>query len=139
MATRMPYMRRLLYLSPFLVLILAGCVTPPPPAPEQVAAQDFGNYPENYEALIEAHFAKTLFQPEAARYRFGTPFKGYIQEGPLLGGRIQDTGYFVEVWVRAKDRSGAYLPEQHRGVLIKNGEVLMEFTAAELPTVQRAP
>jgi hypothetical protein len=122
-------------------MLLSGCVaTPPPPPSQQVLSKlDFGKYPDGYEKLIKDHFAKSLFQPESVQYRFAVPYTGYVQEGPLLGGKIQDAGYFVDVWVKAKDRSGGYLPEKHILVLMKNGEVLMELSEQEFGTVKRAP
>jgi hypothetical protein len=122
-------------------MLLSGCVAtpPPPPSQQELAKLDFGPYPEGYEKLVKDHFAKTLFQPESAQYRFGVPYTGYLQHGPLLGGKIQDAGYFVDVWVRAKDRSNGYLPEKHLLVLMKNGEVLMELSEQEIGTVKRAP
>lgn len=128
------------FLAGLSLLILHGCATAPPPlAQEDVQKIDYGTYPENYEALIKGHFAKTLHEPESAQYRFGKPYAGFIQHGPLLGGKVLDAGYFAEVWLKAKDRSGGYLPEKHLAVLIKNAEVLLELTAEEFGTIKRAP
>lgn len=122
-----------------LIMIgFAGCVaTTPALSPQEVGTIDYGSYPENFEQVIKDHFAKTLSDAAAAQYRFGKPFQGFLQSGPLLGGKVQDAGYVVEVWLKAKDRSGAYLPEKHLGVLLKNGEVLMELAEGELAGVRR--
>lgn len=132
-------MRRLFSLEPiFCIALLCGCVSPPPPLSQQeLSTVGYGRYPDDYEKIIKDHFAKTLSEADSAQYRFGTPYSGYLQEGPLLGGKIQDAGYFVDVRIKAKDRSGKYRAEKHVGVLIKNGEVLMELTSEELVKVKR--
>lgn len=129
----------LIFLLPTLLVIFSGCESArstSAPTPTQI---DYGAYPENYEQIVKAHFAKTLNEPDAAQYRFGKPFAGYTLAGPLLGGKVEDAGYFVEVWLKAKDRVGNYLPERHLGVLIKNGEALMELNESELAAVKRSP
>ena len=128
---------RLTFLA-LVIIWLSGCVaTAPSLSPQEVGTIDYGSYPENYEQVIQDHFAKTLFEPAAAQYRFGKPFQGFLQAGPLLGGKVQDAGYVVDVWLKAMDRSGAYMPEKHLGVLIKDGEVLMELAEGELAGVRR--
>lgn len=133
-------MTRFLALSAALgLLLLPGCATTETTAPLDAAKIDYGAYPENFEQIVKDHFTKTRNDPGAAQFRFGKPFSGYIQEGPLMGKKVQDAGYFVEVWLKAKDRTGNYLPERALGVLIKNGEVLMELNPSELQNVKRGP
>ena len=132
-------MRILPLLCPLaLLILLSGCVaTAPPLSPQELSQIDYGPAPGNYEKIIKDHFAKTLFEPETAQYRFGKPFRGYQVSGPLLGGKVLEAGYVVEVWLKAKDRAGGFLPERHLGVLLKNGEVSIQLTESELSEVKR--
>lgn len=132
----MPF--RYWFASVWAVVLLGGCVTTAPPLSSVEEARiEYGAPPQAHEKAIRDYFAKSLFEPEAARYRFGQPFRGYIQAGPLLGGKVQEAGYIVEVWLTAKNQAGGSLPERHLGVLIKNGEVVLELTEGELGEVRR--
>jgi len=133
-------MKNLLSLLGVVCLLGAfGCETASTGGGSVPAKIDYGAYPENYEQIVKDHFAKTLHDASTAQYRFSKPFAGYLKAGPLMGGKVEEAGHFVELWLKAKDRSGAYLSERRLGVLVKNGEVLMELTAAELDKVVRAP
>jgi hypothetical protein len=132
----MNYLLRFVCLA--VVLSAISCATSPPPlAPVETAKLDYGPYPENYEQLIKDYFGKTLHDAAAAQFRFGKPYTGYLQHGKLLAGRLQEAGYFTDVWVKAKTASGALTPEKHVVVLIKNGEVLMELADAEIDRIQK--
>ena len=122
-----------------VLLAAAGCESPSSSSGGASAKIDYGTYPENYEQIIKEHFAKTLYEPGAAQFRIGKPFTGYIKAGPLFGGKVEEAGYLVEVWLKAKDRSGAYLAERRLGALLKNGDVLMELTSSELDAVVKTP
>ena len=133
-------MRKLIcFLGPLALLQLAGCATTPPPPASAAARIEYGAYPENHEQIVKDYFAKSLAEPAAAQYRIEKPFAGYIIGGPLLGGKVQIAGYFVELRLTAKDSTGTSRPERHLGLLIFNGEVLMELTPPELANVKRAP
>ena len=126
-------------LGSVFLLAAAGCETALSSSGGASKRIDYGAYPENYEQIIKEHFAKTLHEPSAAQFRMGKPFAGYIKAGPLFGGKIEEAGYLVEVWLKAKDRSGAYLAERRLGALLKNGDVLMELTSSELDAAVKAP
>ena len=133
-------MRQLIrFMGPLALLLLAGCATTPPSPASAVAKIEYGAYPDNHEQIVKDYFAKSLPEPAAAQYRIEKPFAGYVVGGPLLGGKVQVAGYFVELWLTAKDRTGTLRPERHLGLLILNGEVLMELTPSELANVKRAP
>jgi hypothetical protein len=137
-------MKKSCFLAPVLCFLLwSGCATvntpPPPLSPQEISRIDYGQPPENYEKVIKDYFAQTLFEPDAARYRFGKPVAGYMQDGRLMGGKLRDAGYVVEIWITVKNRSGGFLPEAHLGILIKNGEVRLELSESELSEVKRAP
>ncbi|MBM3840937.1 MAG: hypothetical protein FJ398_23880 [Verrucomicrobia bacterium] len=106
-----------------------GCETAPSAGGGNAATKvDYGAYPDNYEQIVRSHFG-------AAECRLGKPFAGYVKAGPLMGGKVLEAGYFVEAWLKAKDQSS---PERRLGVLVKNGEVLMQLSAKELDEVERA-
>jgi hypothetical protein len=122
----------LLLLGAVLWLGVFGCETAPVGGASSIPAKiDYGPYPDNYEQVIKERFGE-------AEYRLGKPFAGHIKAGPLMGGKVLEAGYFVELWLSAKDRSGALLPERRVGALMKNGEVLMQLSAKELDEVVRA-
>jgi len=132
-------MRKLIcFLGPLALLLLAGCATTQPSPANAVAKIEYGAFPDNCELTVKDYFAKSLAEPAAAQYRIEKPFAGYIIGGPLMGGKVQVAGYFVELWLTAKDRTGTFRPERHLGLLIFNGEVLMELTPSELANVRRA-
>ena len=130
---------------PFLLALLLGflpaCATPePPPVTQQDLTKiDYGSPPQDYEQVVKDYFTKTLREPESTQFRFGLPFKGYLQHGALLGGQVAEAGYFVEVWLKLKSPTGEYLPERRLAVLIKNGEVLIRLREAEINGIKRSP
>jgi hypothetical protein len=138
-STQISIMHKLVAFIPIALLVFAaGCATTPPPrmAAEEVAKFDYGTFPDNYQQLIKDYFAKTLQDPASAQYRFGTPYTGYLQQGRLLGGKLQEAGYFTEVWLKAKTPTG-YTPEKRLVVLIKNREVLMELRDEDIDRIKR--
>ena len=133
-------MRKLIGFLGLLVLLqLAGCATTSPPPASAVAAIEYGVFPENHEQIVKDYFAKSLPEPATAQYRMEKPFAGYLVGGPVLRGKVHVAGYFVELRLTAKDRTGTPRPERHLALLIFNGEVLMELTPSELANVKRAP
>lgn len=135
-----PVMSKLFYLlAAAMISGWAGCATPNE-APERASTTsppvDCGPYPENYEQLIKAYFAETLFEPESAHYRIEKPYPGEWRAGRVLGTGAIHGGYFAQVVVRAKNRAGGYLPEKHVGLFIRDGAVLMELSDTEMKSVR---
>lgn len=119
---------------------LIGCAVtlpPPPLTPTEVAAIDFGAVPDNYQQLIIDYFRQTEPNADASDFRFGEPFKGYLQQGPLFGGKVMFSGYFVDVWFKTAAAPGTTPTEQHVGVVIRNGQVLMQLSPEEMQQVKR--
>lgn len=132
-------MKSLIRVWLFVIIVAQwGCSTPAPPEPltsSEISAIEYGKYPEDYKQLIRAYFAKTLANVDEAKFRFGEPYKGYLQHGPLFGGKVLASGYFVDVWLKLDGAGGE--TEQHVGVVIKDGEVLMQLSPEELQQVKR--
>lgn len=85
-------------------LVLAGCASAPEPG--QVAAADIGPLPSNYQEVVKAYYAETLFDPYSAVFVFKAgPFRGYA------GNRIEgaNIGWIVCGTLNAKNRYGAYV------------------------------
>lgn len=104
----------------FLVmLILGGCSTV---TPEQLAAADYGSYPDNYENIVKQYYANTLIDPNSVLYRAITiPKKEYYT---LLGDSY--IGYAVCVSINAKNSLGGYTGSKDRALIIRNGSVIRE-------------
>ena len=136
-----PAMTKLLcLLAAAAITSWVGCASPTGLPEAGVAAPtaiDCGPYPENYEKLIKAYFAETLFEPESAQYRMEKPYAGQWRAGRVLGAGAIHGGYIVDLAIRAKNRSGGYLPEKPVSVFIRNGAVLMELSDAEMKNVHR--
>jgi len=101
------------------LLLLAGCVTV---SKEDIAQADFGVFPTNFEADIKNLMAQRLKDPYSAVYRFGTPRRGYCQDG-LAVGHKKHFGWVVAVGVNAKNAFGAYVGEEIHYFLIAEGRV----------------
>ena len=86
--------------------------------PEQIAAADYGPKPENYQEIVKSLFAKSLFDPESARYEFQEPRRGYMQDEP------PKFGWAVCGTVNAKNRFGGYAGRQAYFVLIHHGKIV---------------
>jgi hypothetical protein len=65
--------------------------------------------PELYRSAVEAKISENLIDPESARFRFGTPIRGYINQGLVHGGRIAAIGHIIPVEVNARNRMGGYV------------------------------
>lgn len=104
-------------LIPILLLLIAGCVTPP--SQKELDAADPGPYPHNFEEIVKGYFTPQLKDPESARYRIITPFQGYHRS-------ISSTkyGYITKVYINAKNGYGGYTGEKLWELLINNGNVV---------------
>jgi hypothetical protein len=60
-----------------VALALAGCALNP--SPRQFAAADPGPFPDNYQQIVVADFAQTLFDPYSAVFQIGAPSKGWAR------------------------------------------------------------
>jgi len=111
-------MKKLLALI-FVMSVLAACASAP--TQQEVDTAPIGPYPDNYQALIKANFAQSLFDPYSAVYEFSlSPTRGYA------GNRIDgaNVGWIVCGTVNAKNRFGAYVGAKPFVAVIRNGSVV---------------
>lgn len=107
-------------------MLITGCATTKL-TPEQAAKADYGEYPSDYQKIVEDHFSHSLFDPYSAHYRFEKPYQGFSTKAPIVGGGPDKFGWLVEVGVNAKNRLGGYVGEKQFRLLIKNGRVIQEW------------
>ena len=108
--------------------LLAGCATQAQKADEAFDAYkatlpepnaNYGSYPSDYQALIKAYMAKTLKDPESARYaEFSTPRKEHA-----IANRRAIYGYSSCVQVNAKNSYGGYTGNQQFWFFFQNGQI----------------
>jgi hypothetical protein len=99
---------------------LGGCATTATIDPVALETADYGSYPSDYQEAVKAYFQKKLKDPHSAQYRFKEPYKAYIRETPIQGGKPTTFGYIVDVWVNAKNSFGGYTGENFHRVFIRN-------------------
>jgi hypothetical protein len=131
-------MTRTTLLLALLLGYFCGCISRSGPAPltaEEASKVEYGRFPENYKELIHRYIVESSSTP--VELRTSEPFKGYIQQGPTLGGKVLVSGYFVDVWVRPKGTRQGDAQEKQIGVVIKGDEVLMQFSPEEMQKVVR--
>jgi hypothetical protein len=84
---------------------------------------DYGSYPENYEELVKAYLARSLKDPESARYsNFSQPRKEHIITS--VSAKEATYGYSVCVSVNAKNSYGGYTGNHVFWFFIRDGKVL---------------
>lgn len=100
--------------------ILVGCVSLP--SEQEIASADYGQFPNNHEAIVKDYYATALKDPDSVKYRsISSPRKTW------LGDRINGAqfGYLVCVTYNAKNSFGAYVGYGTDGLLIRNGSVII--------------
>lgn len=106
-------MRIFLLLS---VALLSACAEAPVSSPP--TTQDFGPYPEGYEAAVKAFMDKQLKDPVSATYTFiGQP------KQISLGDSTRYYGWGVCADVNAKNSYGGYTGARRTFFFLRNGEV----------------
>lgn len=60
------------------------------------------------QQITPEYFETILKDSDSAKYRYGTPFKGYTNEGLLYGGKINWSGWLYPVSINAKNSYGGY-------------------------------
>jgi len=113
------------------ITFLSGCAAMIAPSAAQRAAADYGTYPANYKDIVQAHLRTTLFDPYSVQdLQISTPQQYWQQEAPIAGGRTI-YGYLVSYSLNAKNRFGAYVGTQRRNIIIRNGQVVKQWTEGE--------
>jgi hypothetical protein len=106
----------MLIITLFIFIIGCGSLAVKPTQNEFTSA-DFGIYPDDYESIAKAYFAKTLFDPYSAVYTFSEPVKGKFPTKPRYAWAVCGT-------VNAKNRFGGYVGVMPFVLKIHNGKVL---------------
>lgn len=102
-----------------IIIALTGCAKKP--THEEMAAWDYGPYPENYQQLIKDKMTFILLDPYSAQYHFqGKPQKMYSSQ-PF---RDIIYGWGGIVLINAKNRLGGYVGVKPFEYIIKNGQVV---------------
>ena len=95
---------------------VVGCAAP---TSQELAAADYGPYPDDHEQIIKNYMQSFLKDPESARYQFlNSPKSGWNS----LGGKKY--GYIVCVNVNAKNSYGGYVGNRMSYFMINNGRVI---------------
>jgi len=105
-----------------LCVVLSGCATMP--SREKIANLDYGaTISIDYEQAIKQHCGNVLFDPYSAVYEFHPPQQYWLQQPPLLGGKLI-AGYMVFVDINAKNRMGGYTGTKKWGFLFRNNSII---------------
>lgn len=121
-----------------LALLLASCATPhrggppelnAPPAVHELEAAEYGAPPlPEHEATIRAAIARTLLDPESARFAFAEPEPGWAHQyvidgppGPYQPGHA--FGWRVAVEVNARNAFGGYTGAQRYDAFFQDGQI----------------
>jgi len=123
-------MKKLMLTICLVALFVGGCATTPTAG--QLANEDYGPYPEQYQDIIKNHFMGTLIDPESVRFRFGeNPTRGWLAvftdaSTPFEKdfGWKNKFGWRGKVSVNAKNRMGGYTGFKEFTYLIKYGIVI---------------
>lgn len=114
--------------SVVLALGLASCGTPP--TAEQLRNADHGAPPgPGHQQVIKEWYAERLIDPTSPLYTFGTPVRGYTQENPIYGSKLE-FGWIVCGTVNAKNRMGGYAGRETFFTLFKNDELRFIYTGS---------
>jgi len=105
-------------------LLLAGCATTL--TPQQEAALEYGERPENAEATARAWFNRTLKDPYTAHYSFKEVEQGWMRDAPIMGGKIHG-GWRIMADVNAKNSYGGYTGVQQYIFFFENTKLTRVF------------
>jgi hypothetical protein len=92
----------------FTAILIVGCASTPTP-PTDWSSYDFGVAPANgYQPRIEDLMQASLKDPDSAQFKWGDPFKGYVQGSGINCCDVKWTGYAARFQVNAKNSYGGY-------------------------------
>ncbi|NMH59970.1 hypothetical protein [Alteromonas ponticola] len=105
--------------SLFIVTFLTACNSLPDDS--QLAKEDYGTFPQDYELIIKAWYNKTESHPTSMFINYITKPKRY-----WLANKLGDAwyGYLVCVTIDSKNRLGAYSGFRRDAFIIKNDHVI---------------
>ena len=108
----------LLIASPAL---FTGCATV---SKTEIAQASFEAVPANIETLIKQDMGSRLTDPYSAVYEFGTPRRGFSQDGFAVGGKKR-LGYIIPIQVNAKNIYGGYTGYEDEYYLWTEGQLYL--------------
>lgn len=129
-----------------VIAALAACATPQVVEPLP-ADFDFGDQPENYDALIKGHFERVLKDPESARYTYEDGWLKVQCNGLTVRWQerqLDYAGWAKVVRVNAKNSYGGYVGDTRYIALFDQGQLqeVMEngpFAMKGCEVIERLP
>jgi len=112
-------MRRLA--APVVLLLLAGCQSPPL-SPKEIAALDYGPRPENFQSLVLDFLKPRLMEPGYALVEFKAGPSPLYQSETIS--RERQYGWAVCVMINDRDPRGAYIGFYPMVVYVRAGKVV---------------
>ena len=110
-----------------VLLGLTACQTTSEVGKAEIANADYGTYPENVEEIVKDFMFTQLKDPFTAQYKFkGEPYKAYLRDAPIMGGKPIWFGYIQEVMINGKNSYGGYVGWKQYRIFIMNGEGVKE-------------
>lgn len=105
-----------------LLTLALGACSIAPVSQTDVANGDYGPFPENYKTIVSEYYRPTLKDPYSAVYVWNVPpFKCYLRDAPVKGGKPREFGFCTFFKMNAKNSYGAYVGERQERLFIKNG------------------
>ncbi|RDV25583.1 hypothetical protein DXV75_09850 [Alteromonas aestuariivivens] len=100
-------------------VLTAGCADLP--TDQQIDNANYGPYPENYKAIVEAYYDKELRDPDATLWRGIAEPKRY-----WIGNEMDNVyyGYLVCATLNTKNLFGGYKGYTTDALMINNGKVI---------------
>lgn len=134
-----------------LALLLIGCATPhrggprnlnAPPAPHELEAADYGAPPPAaHAAQIREALARTLLDPESARFTFYAPKRGWAHQYVIDGPQADPYkaghafGWIVSFNVNARNAFGGYTGAHRYDAFFQDGQIRAILRPSDYPDV----
>jgi len=103
---------------------------------EEPGADGYGPYPKGYAELIRRHMLRFEGVPGDASFEFRKPEQGYLNDGILVGGKIEWQGWLVDVEVETKAFTGQKRTKAYV-VRMRDGEVVEVHDASYADILRR--
>lgn len=129
-------------LALLVIVVALSCTTIPNNGVQKKnpSETDYGSYPSNFEEIVKEYYDRVLFDPYSAHYKvLGEPFRGYYVPPTLFLDYKEYVGYVVPVRINAKNRYGAYVGAEEKGLIIRNNEVIYTVPLSYFGNIQLRP
>ena len=101
------------------LLFISGCASY---SNEELVSLDYGEYPTEYQSIVQGYFNKTLKDPMSAVIQYRAMPSKVWQNGSVIS--TKNHGWGVCVSVNAKNSFGAYTGFRLYGFLIRDGRIV---------------